>query len=106
MDIFIFPGQGSQLVGMGADLFDEIDEFRDIESEIDELLGYSVRHLCLKDPEKKLKETQYTQPSLYIVNALHYYKALSKGLRPRLLAGHSLGEYNALHAAGVMDFVT
>lgn len=106
MDIFVFPGQGSQSVGMGADLFDEINEFRDREEEINELLGYSVRELCLNDPEKKLKETQYTQPSLYIVNALHYYKALSKGLRPKLLAGHSLGEYNALHAAGVIDFVT
>lgn len=106
MDAFIFPGQGSQTVGMGGKLFNEIDEFRAVEGEVDELLGYSIRKLCLEDPDKKLKETQYTQPSMYVVNALHYYKAVSKGLRPRLLAGHSLGEYNALHAAGVIDFLT
>lgn len=106
MDIFMFPGQGSQTIGMGANLFDEIDEFNAVESEIDEILGYSVRELCLKDPEKKLAKTQYTQPALYVVNALHYYSAISKGLRPQLLVGHSLGEYNALHAAGAIDFVT
>lgn len=106
MDVFVFAGQGSQRVGMGAKLFDEVDEFRAVESEINDLLGYSIRALCLEDAEKKLNCTAYTQPSLYVVNALHYYKALSRGLRPRLLAGHSLGEYNALLAAGVFDFVT
>jgi malonyl CoA-acyl carrier protein transacylase len=106
MDTFIFPGQGSQKVGMGAGLFDEVAEFREAEAAIDQLLGYSIRELCLQDPEKKLQQTQYTQPALYVVNALHYYKALAQGLKPRLLAGHSLGEYNALHAAGVFDFVT
>jgi len=73
---------------------------------VDALLGYSMRQLCLEDTNGRLKETQYTQPSLYVVNALHYYKAIGQGMRPAYLAGHSLGEYNALLAAGVVDFLT
>lgn len=106
MDAFVFAGQGSQRVGMGADLFDLVPEFRHAEPEIDAVLGYSLRQLCLKDPDKKLQQTAYTQPALYVVNALCCYQALAKGLRPRYLAGHSLGEYNALLAAGVFDFIT
>jgi malonyl CoA-acyl carrier protein transacylase len=106
MAVFIFPGQGSQRLGMGADLFDKVPEFKSIEHEIDDILGYSVRDLCLKDPERKLTYTAYTQPALYIVNALHYFDAVAKGARPALVAGHSLGEYNALLAAGVFDFRT
>ena len=106
MIAFVFPGQGSQKRGMGQGLFDEVREYRAVESEVDALLGYSMRKLCLEDPENRLKETQFTQPSLYVVNALHYYKAVSDGTRPSWLAGHSLGEYNALLAAGVFDFMT
>lgn len=106
MQVFVFPGQGSQKKGMGQGLFDEVPQFTAVEQEIDKILGYSLRKLCLEDPENRLKETQYTQPSLYVVNALHYYKALADGQRPDFLAGHSLGEYNALLAAGAFDFVT
>lgn len=106
MAVAMFPGQGSQRVGMGGRLFDEVDEFAAVESEVDELLGYSVRQLCADGPPATLGETRITQPCLYVVNALHYYKALSTGWRPRLLAGHSLGEYNALHAGGAFDFLT
>src|SRR5438132_11424169 len=65
-----------------------------------------MRKLCLEDVGNRLKETQFTQPSLYVVNALHYYKAIGQGTRPAYVAGHSLGEYNALLAAGVFDFLT
>ena len=106
MIAFVFPGQGSQKRGMGQGLFDEIREYAAVERDVDAMLGYSMRKLCLEDADNRLKETQYTQPSLYVVNALHYYKALSGGTRPAFLAGHSLGEYNALHAAGVFDFLT
>ena len=106
MIAFVFPGQGSQKVGMGQGLFDEIGEYAAVEREVDAILGYSMRQLCLEDADDKLKDTQYTQPSLYVVNALHYYKALAGGARPNYLAGHSLGEYNALLAAGVFDFLT
>ena len=102
----VFPGQGSQKRGMGQGLFDEVREYAAVERDVDAMLGYSMRKLCLEDADNRLKETQYTQPSLYVVNALHYYKAVSEGARPAWLAGHSLGEYNALLAAGVFDFLT
>jgi malonyl CoA-acyl carrier protein transacylase len=91
---------------MGRELFDEINEYASVESQIDETLGYSMRKLCLEGPESRLKQTQYTQPALYVVNALHYYKAVKEGRRAAYVAGHSLGEYNALLAAGVFDFLT
>ena len=106
MIAFVFPGQGSQKRGMGQGLFDEVREYAAVEQDVDRILGYSLRRLCLEDPDNRLKETQFTQPCLYVVNALHYYKAMSQGARPAYLAGHSLGEYNALLAAGVFDFVT
>jgi malonyl CoA-acyl carrier protein transacylase len=106
MIALLFPGQGSQRRGMGQGLFDEVREYATNEKDVDSLLGYSLRKLCLEDPDNRLKETQFTQPSLYVVNALHYYKAVSQGIQPAYLAGHSLGEYNALLAAGVFDFLT
>jgi malonyl CoA-acyl carrier protein transacylase len=106
MIAFIFPGQGSQKRGMGQGLFDETPQYAEVEKEVDTVLGYSLRKLCLEDADNRLKETQFTQPCLYVVNALHYYKAVSQGARPDYLAGHSLGEYNALLAAGVFDFLT
>jgi len=106
MIAFVFPGQGSQRRGMGQGLFDEVPEYAAIEKDVDAILGYSMRKLCLEDPENRLKETQFTQPGLYVVNALHYYKAVSEGAHPAYLAGHSLGEYNALLAAGVFDLLT
>jgi malonyl CoA-acyl carrier protein transacylase len=106
MIAFLFPGQGSQKRGMGQGLFDEVREYGTVEKDVDAILGYSLRKLCLEDADGRLKETQFTQPSLYVVNALHYYKAVSQGTHPAYLAGHSLGEYNALLAAGVFDFMT
>jgi len=106
MIAFVFPGQGSQKRGMGQGLFDEVREYVTAEKDVDRILGYSLRKLCLEDAENRLQETQFTQPSLYVVNALYYYKAVSQGTHPGYLAGHSLGEYNALLAAGVFDFLT
>lgn len=105
MIAFMFPGQGSQRRGMGQGLFDEVREYAAVENDVDAILGYSLRKLCLEDPENRLKETQFTQPSLYVVNALHH-KAVNQNGQPAYLAGHSLGEYNALLAAGVFDFLT
>ena len=106
MIALMFPGQGSQKRGMGQDLFDTVPEFKELEPQIDALLGYSIRDLCLEDPGGRLKETQYTQPALYVVSALHWYKARAEGVQPQILAGHSLGEYNALLAAGSFSFLT
>ena len=104
MKAYVFPGQGSQKVGMGAELF---DEFQDLCSIADSILGYSIKTLCLEDPEKNLNLTQYTQPALFIVSALSYYKKMKEGApKPDFVAGHSLGEYNALLAAEAFDFET
>ncbi len=102
--IFLFPGQGSQQKGMGAGLF---EEFPEITQAADDTLGYSIRALCLEDPRSQLTQTNYTQPALYVVNALSFLRLRKElGRDPDFAAGHSLGEYNALFAAGVFDFVT
>jgi trans-AT polyketide synthase, acyltransferase and oxidoreductase domains len=102
--ICMFPGQGSQAVGMGTGLF---ERFPDWTAQADEVLGYSVRELCLDDPRGVLGLTQFTQPALFVVNALSYRARQESGRpAPSFLVGHSLGESNALHAAGVFDFAT
>lgn len=104
MITFVFPGQGSQQKGMGQELF---EEFKELVEKSDEILGYSIKQLCLDDPEGNLGKTQYTQPALYIVNALTYLnKVQESGKKPDFVAGHSLGEYSALFAAGAFDFET
>ena len=101
---YVFPGQGSQVVGMGGDLF---DEFADLTAKADQILGYSIKDLCLNDPNQCIGQTQFTQPALYVVNALSYLKKVQEtGIIPDYVAGHSLGEYNALFAAGAFDFET
>lgn len=104
MSTLVFPGQGAQKLGMGKDLFDKYPEKV---AEANEILGYSVEKLCLEDPDKQLNLTQFTQPALYTVSGLMYLDRMEKGEpKPDYLAGHSLGEYNALFAAGVFDFAT
>ncbi|MDA8561981.1 ACP S-malonyltransferase [Gammaproteobacteria bacterium] len=104
MTVFIFPGQGSQIKGMGKELF---DEFNHITQKADDILGYSIKDLCLNDASKQLNQTQFTQPAIYTTNALMYMKKVSNNIpKPSFLAGHSLGEYNALLAANVFDFET
>ncbi len=104
MTTIVFPGQGSQQLGMGEDLF---SKYPDICRHADELLGYSVEELCLRDPLGQLSQTQYTQVALYVVNALSYMNKLEEsGEKPGFVAGHSLGEYNALLAADAFDFIT
>jgi malonyl CoA-acyl carrier protein transacylase len=104
MVAYVFPGQGSQCKGMGGQLF---EEFKDLTIKADSILGYSIQQLSMEDPNKNLGQTQFTQPALYIVNVLSYLKKVSEtGKKPDYVAGHSLGEYNALFAAGAYDFET
>ncbi len=103
MTAYLFPGQGSQKEGMGDTLF---DEFSELTQTADKILGYSIKELCLQDPNKNLANTAYTQPALFVVNALMYQKKLQDGQKPSFVAGHSLGEYSALYAAGCFDFET
>lgn len=102
MRSFVFPGQGAQHKGMGAELFAKHPE---LTAQADEILGYSIEELCVDDPHERLMETQFTQPALFVVSALSLAERAMEP-PPEFLVGHSLGEFGALHAAGVMDFGT
>lgn len=99
---WVFPGQGSQVVGMGADLFDSPDAQPKLNKAAD-ILGWSLPDLCQGEADK-LSRTLYTQPCLYVVESLLVDALKKQGKTPDLVAGHSLGEYVALYAAGVFDF--
>lgn len=101
---WVFPGQGSQVMGMGADLFD-LPEAKERFAEADAILGWSIAEICQSE-EDKLSRTLYTQPCLYVVESVLADLIQAKGQQPDVVAGHSLGEYVALYAAGVFDFAT
>lgn len=101
---FLFPGQGSQRVGMGRDLMETFPAFRQTMEEADATLDFSVQKLCLEGPEEQLNQTQFTQPCLLAVSTGICRILEQEGVRPDAVAGLSLGEYTALVAAGVLDF--
>lgn len=101
---WVFPGQGSQATGMGADLA-ELAAGKTRYEQAAEILGWSVPEVCQGD-EAKLSHTLYTQPCLYVVESILVDLMHDRGQNPDVVAGHSLGEYVALYAAGVFDFVT
>ncbi|MEU1484038.1 ACP S-malonyltransferase [Streptomyces sp. NPDC005752] len=104
MKVYGFPGQGSQQRGMGKELF---ARYPGETATADRVLGYSIEELCVRDPERRLGRTEYTQPALYVVSVLTYLDRLAEDAEPAdCLIGHSLGEYAALFAAGVFDFET
>jgi trans-AT polyketide synthase/acyltransferase/oxidoreductase domain-containing protein len=101
METFVFCGQGAQKVGMGKELF---ELFPDLVEKADAILGYSIKELCLEDPNNRINNTAYTQPALFIVSMLEYYRQIKNGESPDFLIGHSIGEYAALCAGGAFSF--
>src|ERR1051325_3085106 len=100
----LFPGQGSQYVGMGKSLADSFPESAQVFAEADDALGFSISKLCFEGPEDQLKPTENQQPALSTVSIAAFRTLQAKGFAPNSVAGHSLGEYSALVAAGSLAF--
>ena len=101
---FLFPGQGSQAVGMGKEFFEKYSVARQTFEEADEALGYKLSKLCFEGPEEQLRLTEITQPAILTASVAAWRVLDEKGIKPRFVAGHSLGEYTAHVAAGTLSF--
>ena len=102
--IFLFPGQGSQYVGMGKALAEAHSGCRALLEEADAVLGFKLSSILFDGPEEELKATQNTQPALYVVSQMAALVLAENGIKADMAAGHSLGEYSALAAMGAMSF--
>ena len=103
---WIFPGQASQKVGMGLDLYENTDLGKNYYDLANDILGEDIKDISFNGPDEKLKITKFTQPAIFIVSTIISHLLLKKGHNPDGVAGHSLGEYSALAAAGGIDFET
>jgi len=103
---WLFPGQASQKVGMGSDLYQNTELGKSYFDLANSIMGCDIQSIIFEGPRKTLKETQYTQPAIYIVSVILGYILLEKGMQPDMVAGHSLGEYSACTIAGSLAFKT
>jgi [acyl-carrier-protein] S-malonyltransferase len=103
---FIFPGQGSQIVGMGKDLFENTELGKSYFLKANEIMQCELTSIIFQGPEETLRETKFTQPALYVVSVILGKLLLEKGIKPDYVAGHSLGEFSALTVANSIDFET
>lgn len=103
MKAYVFPGQGSQFVGMGKDLYDRYDIARDMFHRADEILGFSISGEMFEGSDESLKQTRVTQPAIFL-HSVVMAAVMGDNFRPDMVAGHSLGEFSALVANGTLDF--
>ncbi|MBU1707172.1 ACP S-malonyltransferase [bacterium] len=105
-NVFLCPGQGSQLVGMGKDLAEVYPRVRELYDTANEILGFNLAEICFQGPEDELKKTRATQPALYVHSYAIGELLAERGVKADVAAGHSLGEYSALAIAGAFSFET
>lgn len=103
MKAFVFPGQGAQFTGMGKDLFDQFDWARELFAQADDIMGFKISEIMFSGSTDDLRRTDITQPAVFI-HSVAVARSLGDGFRPDMVAGHSLGEFSALAAAGVLSF--
>jgi [acyl-carrier-protein] S-malonyltransferase len=104
MRAFLFPGQASQDVGMGQDLYERFPEAKALFDEADAILGFALTELCFSGPMEQLRQTEVTQPAVFVHSVIAARLLAARDIQPDVVAGHSLGEYSALTAAGVLGF--
>ena len=101
---FVFPGQGSQFVGMAQDLYEQFDDVKQTYKKAGEILGFDLAEICFNGPEEELKQTRVTQPAIFVHSTVLVKLLFEKNSKPEMAAGHSLGEYSALYAAEALTF--
>ena len=103
MKAFVFPGQGAQFIGMGKDLYENVPLAKDLFEKANDILGFRITDVMFSGDESELKQTKVTQPAVFLHSVI-LAKSLGEKFAPDMVAGHSLGEFSALVAAGAIDF--